>query len=97
MCVQMVEQMEDRVTDDVDGFRDELAGMRGEIAKALAAVSDLLESEGSDGGNGSGSRLQRVQASVDVLQEGFQNASSCTQVRIRCHPKCQWQVGAASV
>ena len=93
MCVQMVEQMEGRVTDDVDSFRDELAGMRGEMAKALAAVSDLLGSEGSDGGNGSGSRLQRVQASVDVLQEGFQNASSCAQVRTRCYPSVSGRWG----
>jgi hypothetical protein len=78
----MVEQMEDRVNGEVDSFRDDMAKTHGDVGKALAAISELLDIDvdGGTGGLGQGSKLCKVQASVDLLQEGFENASTSAQV-----------------
>jgi hypothetical protein len=83
----MVEQMEDRVSGEVDSMKGEMAIVRYDVAKALQAVATRLETEGS---NHSGpamesvelnGKIQHMQSSVDVLHEGFQNVCMAANVR----------------
>ena len=79
--MQMVEQMEDRVNSNIDSFAGEVQQMRDEVAHALGALSKLLEGTEEAGSGGFEGRLHKMQAAIDLLEEGCHNADSCAQVR----------------